>query len=191
MKNLLSALLLISIICFSNAQTTNQPHPLTEAAKLQIGQTISYDPSYTRLAYPGGDIPIHKGVCTDVVIRALRKAYNMDLQKLVHEDMKHNFKSYPNLWNLKKTDRNIDHRRVPNLRTFFKRKGYSIPIKNKEFTEGDIITCLVGNRPHIMIISNKVLENGVPLIIHNIGSGTKEEDRLHSYKITGHYRITL
>lgn len=189
MKNLLSTILLITLISFSNAQTLTKAHPLVTAARLQIGKTISYDPSYTQLSYPDGDIPIHKGVCTDVVIRALRNAYDMDLQKLVHEDMKSNFSAYPKIWNLKKADKNIDHRRVPNLRTFFKRKGYSLPIKNKEFIAGDIITCLVGNLAHIMIVSDKAQDNGTLHIIHNIGSGTKEEDRLHSFKITGHYRI--
>jgi uncharacterized protein YijF (DUF1287 family) len=89
--------------------------PIVTAARKQIGKTVSYDPAYVGLEYPGGDLPIEKGVCTDVVVRALRDALTMDLQKLIHEDMKIAFSSYPKIWGLKKTDRNIDHRRVPNL----------------------------------------------------------------------------
>lgn len=163
---------------------------LAKAARSQIGITIRYVPDYVALDYPGGDVPEETGVCTDVVIRALR-ATGHDLQRLVHEDMKAHFSSYPKRWGLRKTDRNIDHRRVPNLRTFFKRKGKSLPVtKNKaNYLPGDLVTCTVAGRlPHIMIVSDKRNARGVPLVIHNIGSGTKEEDRLFDFPITGHYR---
>ncbi len=166
-------------------------HPLVEAARSQIGKTISYDPAYTGLSYPNGDVPIEKGVCTDVVIRALRVAHGKDLQKLVHEDMKNSFSAYPKNWGLTKPDKNIDHRRVPNLITYFTRKGYSLKVtKNPEdYLPGDIVTCIVGkNLPHIMVVSEKKSNDGVPLIIHNIGSGTQEEDRLFSFTLTGHFR---
>lgn len=165
---------------------------LIDAARWQIGKTVSYDPAYVALSYPGGDIPIDKGVCTDVVIRALRKGRKMDLQKLVHEDMKQNFSLYPKIWKLKRPDKNIDHRRVPNLQTYFKRKGWSLPVTQKaeDYQPGDLVTCLVnGNLPHIMIVSDKVSADGTPLCIHNIGGGTQEEDSLFSFKLTGHYRI--
>jgi len=165
--------------------------PIAQAARSQVGKTIHYDPAYVGLAYPGGDVPIDRGVCTDVVIRALRDALGMDLQKLVHEDMNHAFSQYPKNWGLKRTDRNIDHRRVPNLRTYFKRSGYSIDVSKKaeDHLPGDIVTCTVGGRPHIMIVSDKKTSRGVPLVIHNIGAGTQEENRLFAFPITGHYRI--
>jgi len=166
--------------------------PLVLAAQSQIGKTIKYDPAYVGLKYPEGDVPIEKGVCTDVVIRALRDAFNMDLQKLVHEDMRKAFSQYPNIWGLKKTDRNIDHRRVPNLKKYFERHGYSVAITQNadEYLPGDLITCTVGrNLAHIMIVSNKKTQKGVPFVIHNIGGGTKEENRLFDFPMTGHYRI--
>jgi uncharacterized protein YijF (DUF1287 family) len=162
------------------------------AARSQIGKTIFYDSGYSSLKYPGGDVPIERGVCTDVVIRALRIALKMDLQKLVHEDMSIAFSRYPNLWGLKKPDSNIDHRRVPNLRTYFERKGFSIAVtKDKnDYLPGDLVTCTVGRKlPHIIVVSDRKGRDGVPLIIHNIGSGVKEEDRLFEFPLTGHYRI--
>ena len=166
---------------------------LPDIARRQIGVTVEYDGSYEKLSYPGGDVPIERGVCTDVVIRALRHL-GFDLQKEVHEDMKKNFSHYPKRWGLKRPDRNIDHRRVPNLQTFFKRRGRSLPITDKaeDYKPGDLVTCLVGgNLPHIMIVSDRRNENGVPLIIHNIGYGTQEEDELFTFPLTGHYRLKL
>ena len=180
----------------SGIQSTNSEtlfSPIVRAARSQIGKTISYDPSYVGLSYPGGDVPLEKGVCTDVVIRALRGAVNLDLQKLVHEDMKIEFSAYPNIWGLKKPDPNIDHRRVPNLKTYFNRRGFSLPVTRRvaDYLAGDLVTCTVGrNLAHIMVVSDKKTTDGVPFVIHNIGSGTKEEDRLFEFPITGHYRVT-
>ena len=180
----------------SAIQSTNSENifsPIVRAARSQIGKTTSYDPSYVGLSYPGGDVPLEKGVCTDVVIRALRGAVNLDLQKLVHEDMKIEFSAYPNIWGLKKPDPNIDHRRVPNLKTYFNRRGFSLPVTRRvaDYLAGDLVTCTVGrNLAHIMIVSDKKTTDGVPFVIHNIGSGTKEEDRLFEFPITGHYRVT-
>ena len=167
--------------------------PIVQAARTQIGQTTIYDPAYVGLKYPGGDVPLERGVCTDVIIRALRKGAGLDLQKLVHEDMKKAFAKYPKIWGLKKTDRNIDHRRVPNLSCYFERKGYSLGAsKNKrDYLAGDLVACLVGKRPHIMIVSDKKAEDGIPLVIHNIGSGTKEENTLFAFKNTGHFRLKI
>ena len=166
---------------------------LVTAARAQVGVTLSYDPAYVGLAYPGGDVPRDRGVCTDVVIRAFRDSLSQDLQKLVHEDMKGAFSAYPKLWGLKSTDRNIDHRRVPNLRAYFKRKGCELPLPGKgdvsAFQPGDIVTCTVPpNLPHIMIVSDRKSAAGTPLVIHNIGAGAREEDMLNTYPITGHYR---
>jgi len=165
---------------------------IVSAARGQIGRTTIYDPAYVGLKYPGGDVPIERGVCTDVVIRALRDSLNLDLQKLVHEDMQGGFSKYPTIWGLKKPDRNIDHRRVPNLRRYFERKRYAVAVTERkdDYFPGDLVTCTVPpNRPHIMIVSDKKTKDGVPLVIHNIGSGTREEDRLFDFPLTGHYRI--
>lgn len=166
---------------------------LPELARRQIGVTVEYDSAYVRLAYPGGDVPEERGVCTDVVIRALR-LLNFDLQKEVHEDMKRHFAAYPKYWGLKRPDRNIDHRRVPNLQTFFKRRGWGQPVTGNvaDYKPGDLVTCLVGGSlPHIMIVSDRKSEDGTPLVIHNIGAGTEEEDCLFTFPLTGHYRPRL
>lgn len=152
-----------------------------------------YDPSYVSLDYPGGDVPRERGVCTDVVVRALRDGLGKDLQKLVHEDMRANFSKYPEIWGLKRPDKNIDHRRVPNLMAYFKRHHTTIPTAAKpdpeKFLPGDLVTCTVPpNLPHIMIVSGKKNARGRPLVIHNIGGGTREEDRLGDFPLTGHFR---
>ena len=166
---------------------------IVEAARKQVGVTVSYDPAYVSLKYPGGDVPEERGVCTDVVIRAIREGLDRDLQKLVHEDMKANFAKYPKIWGLKGTDRNIDHRRVPNLMTFFGRKHTKLPlpadVTKAAFRPGDLVTCTVPpHLPHIMIVSDRKNADGLPLVIHNIGGGTREEDRLKDFPLTGHFR---
>lgn len=157
-------------------------------ARQQIGKTLYYDPAYTRLNYPMGDVPIVKGVCTDVIIRALR-LQGIDLQQRIHEDMKRNFKAYPQKWGLKASDRNIDHRRVPNIMTYFQRQNYKV--NTQQYLAGDIVTWDLGRGlVHIGIISDRIHPNSKhPLVIHNIVEGTQENDILHSYKIIGHYRI--
>ena len=166
--------------------------PIVSAARAQVGKTTIYDSAYVRLDYPRGDLPIERGVCTDVVVRALRDALDMDLQKLVHEDMKAAFSQYPKIWGLKRPDPNIDHRRVPNLQRYFERRRWSVSVTkvNRDYVAGDLVTCTVPpNRPHIMIVSDRKTREGVPLVIHNIGGGAKEEDRLFDFPLTGHYRI--
>ena len=165
--------------------------PVALAARQQVGQTLHYDPAYVGLAYPGGDLPIEKGVCTDVVVRALRTALNLDLQQAVHEDMRAAFSAYPDNWGLRKPDPNIDHRRVPNLRRYFERQGYSLAITKRagDYLPGDLVSCTVGKRPHIMVVSDRKTPGGLPLVIHNIGRGTREEDRLFAFPLTGHYRV--
>lgn len=106
--------------------------------------------------------------------------------------MKAAFSEYPDIWGLRKPDRNIDHRRVPNPKCYFERKGYSVGMnrEGKDYLPGDLVTCTVEpNRPHIMIVSDKTTRVGRPFVIHNIGSGAREEDRLFDFPITGHYRI--
>lgn len=162
---------------------------LVQDARAQIGVTTGYDGSYRNLAYPLGDVPIETGVCTDVIIRALRQQ-GIDLQQRVHEDMARHFSAYPRLWGQKTTDRNIDHRRVPNLETYLRRHGESLPLEDRDsYQAGDIVTWrLPGNRPHIGIVSDRRAEDGTPLIIHNIGRGTQEENILFAYLITTHTR---
>lgn len=183
-----SILLFFSITLSVIAQS---PEAIVAAARSQIGKTVTYDPAYVTLKYPGGDIPVERGVCTDVVIRALRTALGEDLQKLVHEDMTTNFSAYPKKWGLRRADKNIDHRRVPNLQAFFERKGFSLAVTKspRDYLPGDIVTCTVPPRlDHIMIVSDRKTPDGRPYILHNIGQGTREEDGLFSYPLTGHYR---
>lgn len=194
-------LLLLVLIAPTRLHATSPAGPpkptataLVQAARDQVGKTVRYDPAYRALAYPGGDVPIEGGVCTDVVIRAMRAGLAMDLQQLVHDDMVANFARYPKNWGLKKTDKNIDHRRVPNLQTYFARQSWSIPITKvaADYHPGDLVTCTVPpHLPHIMVVSDRKNAAGVPLVLHNIGGGAKEEDRLFDFAITGHYRIAI
>lgn len=166
---------------------------LIAAARAQIGVTLHYDPDYTRLAFPGGDVPRERGVCTDVVIRAYRDALGLDLQALVNADMRSAFAAYPRRWGLRAPDRNIDHRRVPNLGTWLKRQGAALPIPADPsgWRPGDIFTSIVdGRSPHIGLVSDRRGPNGW-LIIHNIGAGTREEDGLTAWPTTGRYRWGL
>jgi uncharacterized protein YijF (DUF1287 family) len=166
---------------------------LVEAALERTHHSVRYDPAYVRIPYPNGDVPAETGVCTDEVIRTYR-AVGVDLQKEVHEDMLHNFSAYPNQrrWLLAHTDTNIDHRRVPNLMTFFARKGERLPVsaRSEDYFPGDLVTWdLGGNVPHIGIVVNrKSARTGRYLVVHNIGSGPQMEDVLFNWKITGHYR---
>ncbi len=165
---------------------------LLESANEQIKVTRNYTQDYFVIPYPNGDVPIETGACTDVIIRAFRNV-GIDLQKEVHEDMKANFALYPTKWGMDKTDPNIDHRRVLNLQTFFTRKGKSLPIteKAKDYKPGDIVAWDLNGKgmTHIGIVSNQWNEKTKRFsIIHNIGGGTNEEDRLFEWKILGHYR---
>ncbi len=168
---------------------------LVAAARRQVGVTLTYDAAYSRLDYPGGDVPRERGVCTDVIVRAYRDGLNLDLQVLVHEDMRRAFSAYPPLWGLKKTDRNIDHRRVPNLQAFFKRAGAALATSRdgEDYRPGDIVSqMLPGNLPHIGIVADERSADGArPLVVHNIGAGARLEDVLFAYSITGHYRYRV
>ena len=166
---------------------------LISAAMSQIGRTTIYDPAYVGLSYPMGDVPIERGVCSDVVIRAYRDAFAVDLQQLVHEDMRRHFSSCPARWGLKRPDRNIDHRRVLNLEVFLERRGARRDVSNQsqDYLPGDIVAqTLPGNLPHMAIVSHLANMSGSrPMIVHNIGAGTRLQDGLFSHKITGHFRF--
>lgn len=213
MKNIL---LLLLVFSFLNCKNENNPEniaqhidnqienkfiqnpsdffdKLSNAAISIIDPEVVYTPDYVGIKYPNGDVPAKTGVCTDVVIRAYRKL-GIDLQKEVHEDLKANFSLYPNLkkWGLKTTDKNIDHRRVPNLEVFFSRKGTTLPISQNpnDYKAGDLVTWMIGDKlPHIGIVTHlKSNDNKRNLIVHNVGSGQILEDCLFSWKIVGHFK---
>jgi uncharacterized protein YijF (DUF1287 family) len=187
------------IVCFAvfllsaslRAELSPQAILLLDGAHTQIGQTVRYDATYVRLDYPRGDVPMDRGVCTDVVIRAFRHV-GVDLQKEVHEDMQRAFRAYPQLWGLRAPDANIDHRRVPNLMCFFARRGKALAVTRTEtdYRPADIVAWrLPDGRPHIGLMANAMASPSArPLVIHNIGAGAKAEDRLFDFEIIGHYR---
>ncbi len=202
----ISTLLIVLFLCSCNQKeksktlsfvTRETPktfeEKLSDAAVFITDSSIEYDPAYFSIKYPNGDIPANKGVCTDVIIRSYRRL-GIDLQKEVHEDMKANFSKYPNLkkWSMKKTDTNIDHRRVPNLEIFFERKGTKLSVSEngEEYKTGEIVTWMInGKLPHIGIVTNKKSEDGKRnLIVHNVGGGQNLDDCLFDYKIVGHYK---
>lgn len=164
---------------------------LLASAREQTRVTTGYDPTYVKIGYPGGDVPAHTGVCTDVIIRAFRAA-DVDLQVAVHEDMRRAFRAYPKRWGLTRPDPNIDHRRVPNLMVYFQRQGKAVPISQQasNYLPGDVVTWdLGGGVPHIGLVMDELAaETGHPLIVHNIGAGARLEDVLFAWRITGHYR---
>lgn len=163
---------------------------LAAAALAQVGVTRTYDPAYVQLTYPGGDVPMDGGVCSDVVVRACRHV-GLDLQRSLHEDMKANFAAYPTRWGLKRPDANIDHRRVLNLMTWFGRQGWSRPLSTRpqDYQAGDIVAWdLGGGLTHIGVVVSDAL--GRPSIVHNIGQGAQIEDELFTWTQIGHYRMS-
>ena len=169
-------------------------HDIVNALIHRTTQQVTYDGAYYRLEYPGGDVPANIGVCTDVIIRSYRQL-GIDLQKLVHEDMQANFRAYPSkrIWGLTKPDKNIDHRRVPNLQVYFERHAQVLTKSPNaaDYKTGDIVTWMLpGNLPHIGMVVNQIAQDsGHPLIVHNIGRGPEMSDMLFAYTITGHYRF--
>lgn len=202
-----AALIAIALLAFAchqqssrEAGRTARPLPpdsssalkqVVASANEQPGQTIYYDQSYVQINYPGGDVPLEKGACTDVIIRAFRKG-GVDLQKEVHEDIARNFAAYPTKWGLKKPDPNIDHRRVPNLQTYFARKGKALPmtLQPEDYLPGDVVTWDLGNKTdHIGLVTNVWSDaTGNYMVAHNLGGGVKIENVLFAWQITGHYR---
>lgn len=184
---------IVILIISSQPQTLSaKPLSLVDAAKERTKSHVIYDGSYRSIDYPLGDVAENKGVCTDVLIRSYRQL-GIDLQQLVHEDMVENFKLYPQIWGLKRPDTNIDHRRVPNLETFFARFGETLKISQNadDYKAGDIVSWRLGNNlPHIGIVSDVFdKRSGKPKVVHNIGLGPVLEDMLFDYKIVGHFRF--
>jgi uncharacterized protein YijF (DUF1287 family) len=165
---------------------------VVDSAIDQTRQTFEYDASYAKLDYPNGDVPLERGVCADVIVRAFRNA-GFDLQKEVHEDMVRHFSQYPAKWGARKPDSNIDHRRVPNLMTFLDRRSKSVPITRtpSEYVPGDVVAWELDNHLlHIGLVTDAVKDGTQNyLVVHNIGAGAKLEDVLMAWKIIGHYRM--
>lgn len=197
-----SAFLAIVVVAMTATTAMGEsPHPprlearfaqaLIQAGVAQTAIPVTYDGSYRRIPYPGGDVPASIGVCTDVIIRAYR-VVGVDLQVRVHEDMRAAFGSYPKLWGLSRADTNIDHRRVPNLQTYFRRRGAQLSISREasDYLPGDLVTWILpGNLPHIGLVTDqRSPDRERLLIVHNIGRGPQIEDVLFRYPISGHYR---
>ncbi len=187
-------------VSFASAQEAADK--LVNAALERTKTMVIYDPSYVKLDYPNGDVANNKGVCSDVVVRSYRLAFGYDLQKHIHEDMRANFSAYPSqrIWDLTAPDKNIDHRRVPNIQSFFTRKGASLAVtlEGKDYLPGDVVTWNLkqdnqgggkGMLAHIGIVVAEKSPDGTPLVVHNMGGGTRKDDILLKYKITGHYRF--
>ena len=190
-RTLLSASLLLTGLVSAQEASKSPTSKFVDAALERTNHRVTYDGSYRQIGYPGGDVPDDIGVCTDLVIRAYR-AVGTDLQKVVHEDMSQDFAAYPANWRLSRPDRNIDHRRVPNLQVFFSRNGTTLSNSNDpdDYRAGDLVTWMLpGNLPHIgIVVDQRSTDGRRPLIVHNIGAGPKLEDRLFDFPITGHYR---
>jgi len=182
--------LFITIVAVNSFSQKDFGNRLADSALTLTKQKVNYDPTYFQIKYPNGDVPAGKGVCTDVIIRTYRK-FGIDLQKEVHEDIANNFDKYPNKWGLKNPDKNIDHRRVPNLMVFFAKFGKekTITLKPNDYLPGDIVCWNLGGAvTHIGIVSKKKSQDGKRyMMIHNIGQGQVLEDCLFAYKIIGHY----
>jgi uncharacterized protein YijF (DUF1287 family) len=184
-------LLVVVVLALPLAMPVAANPRVIAGAKKQVGVTRGYDPAYRRIPYPNGDVPRETGVCTDVIIRAYRHI-GVDLQVLVHQDMKANFSKYPKNWGLRRPDTNIDHRRVPNLATFFTRQRAKLAVTRRgaDYKPGDIVTWrLSSGVPHIGLVSDvRVPDTDRYLVVHNIGAGAQIEDVLFAYTLTGHYR---
>jgi uncharacterized protein len=200
LKPALILVLLLAVPLPGASQRTAQSAPVTSldsaksvvrAARAQVGVTLGYDPRYVRIAYPGGDVPLETGVCTDVIIRAFR-GVGIDLQRAVHQDMRRSFAAYPQMWGNRGPDPNIDHRRVPNLMAYFRRQGRALPVSSdpRAYRPGDVVAWDLGRGlRHIGIVSDRVdRRSNRYLILHNIGEGAREEDVLFEWRIIGHYR---
>ncbi len=182
MKKILTLILFVSILLHAGNIDT-----FISSARAQVGKTLTYNPEYVRLKFPNGDIPLSKGVCTDVVVRALR-GLNIDLQERIYRYKKSHPKLFKGLYYTDKLDPNIDHRRVKNIQAYLAARGYRI---KGDFKPGDIVVWKLpgSNLDHIGICSDRLNRQGEPLMIHNVGAGAQEEDVLRVYKIVDHFRI--
>lgn len=186
------AFILLILLFLAGIATAQDAATVVTSARAQVGVTIHYDPAYARIRYPMGDVPMERCICADVLVRAFRAA-DIDLQQRIHDDMRAHFSVYPRAWNLRGPDSNIDHRRVPNLDTFFRRQGAALPVSAlaQDYDAGDVVSWRLPNGlAHIGLVSDRLVSDGSkrPLAIHNIGAGTQEEDVLFAWKMVGHFR---
>ncbi len=187
-RNTLIGLVGLPLVHSPVSEQIVRSYKLISAAREQVGVTTLYDPSYVALNYPNGDVAADRGVCIDVIIRAYRVAFGFDFQAAIHDDMVASFSAYPQLWGLRRTDRNIDHRRVPNIEKWLTRHGHEID--DHRWMPGDLLTCRVGGSlPHIGIISTKRGPDRRFRAIHNIGLGTLEDSRIWAYGTQRRFRF--
>jgi uncharacterized protein YijF (DUF1287 family) len=190
-RRALVSLMAVTVSALAHSQSGDFASRLVAAAMERLSHQVTYDGSYRRLSYPGGDVPDDIGVCTDLVVRAYR-AVGLDLQQTVHEDITADFAAYPQIWGHDEPDANIDHRRVPNLQVFFERQGVVLTASRDpaDYAAGDLVTWMLpGNLPHIgIVVARRSADGRRPLVVHNIGAGPKLEDMLFDFPITGHYR---
>jgi uncharacterized protein len=188
------SLLLLLAVTVASAQPLQLSEPVVRLIDAAIERTtieVLYDPAYRQLDYPGGDIPDSLGVCTDLIIRIYR-TIGIDLQQEVHQDMSTAFQEYPADWGLTRPDKNIDHRRVPNLQTYLRRQEAELSVTDNpsDYLPGDLVTWVLhGFQPHIGIVTDHRSADGMrPLLVHNIGEGPVLEDMIFEFPVTGHYR---
>lgn len=151
---------------------------LVAAAIERTRSVVIYDGSYQPIGFPWGDVAPNRGVCTDVVIRAYRDV-GVDLQQLMRQSLG--------------GDPNIVHRRVTEMRRFFRRHGQALrPSRNPDdYKPGDLVTSIRSDGvTHIVIVTGRRSWDGErPLVVHNQGFGPKLDDALFKNRITGHYRF--
>lgn len=191
-RQMLSGFIALPLVRAEVSEQQRRVSDLISVARAQIGETTRYVPSYRSLAYPMGDFTRTEGVCTDVIIRAFRDAFRYDFQKAVHEDMSRKFSAYPQIWGLSRPDKNIDHRRVPNLETWLSRNNLELPkpARDSDWQPGDLYTMRLGGRlPHIAIVSDRRDGSDIPFVIHNIGRGTREENLLGAHPNVRRFRF--
>jgi len=184
---------LLSILLIPTFAHADSLSDVLARARLEVARKVEYDSTYVRLSYPSGDPAPDKGVCTDVVIRALRAA-GLDLQSLVHQDIVRAPDAY-SAW-VKTPDSNIDHRRVGPLQVYFSRHAKTIPLADATYKAGDVVvisfckTAAPSCYPHhIGIVSDKIGPRGLPLLIHNLGPTPSEDDSLDAWSRIAHFRV--
>lgn len=189
MKKILIILILPMLLAFTNINLPTKVQKVIDHAKWQSTQYVIYDGSYVKLDYPGGDVPSHKGVCTDVIIRAYRNI-NIDLQVLIHVDMKKALDVYNKKYKTKTIDANIDHRRTQNIETYLTRQGAKLPITNNglDYKPGDIVFWDIAHGHVGIVVDEKVPGTNRYYVVHNIGGGPQQNDFIFSAPIIGHYR---
>ncbi|MGC6465289.1 MAG: DUF1287 domain-containing protein [Akkermansiaceae bacterium] len=166
---------------------------LAAAALERTLQQVVYDGAYFKIGFPGGDIPADRGKAEDLIVRTYR-AMDIDLQIEVHEDIKPNFYAYPQVFDSKEADPNIDHRRVQNLQRFFTRKGQTLAVTTDptDYSVGDIVVWqLLNGDKHIgIVVPGPGAKKTEKWVVHNIGNGPEWSNALFDYRINGHYRFS-